>query len=82
MHVPREAMLLRIFIGEDDKARHRPLYEYLSNPADRLPARRHERRKHAAVWTISASMSPRSARSAVDLCRPFPGDAARRMKRS
>jgi hypothetical protein len=29
MHVPREAMLLRIFIGEDDKVRHRPLYEYL-----------------------------------------------------
>jgi hypothetical protein len=27
MHVPREAVLLRIFIGEDDKAGHVPLYE-------------------------------------------------------
>ena len=29
MFIPREAMLLRIFIGEDDKFRHRPLYEYI-----------------------------------------------------
>jgi PII-like signaling protein len=27
MQVPREAMLLRIFIGEDDRHRHLPLYE-------------------------------------------------------
>lgn len=27
MHIPREAMLLRIFIGEDDKHGKRPLYE-------------------------------------------------------
>jgi PII-like signaling protein len=27
MEVPRDAVLLRIFIGEDDKARGRPLYE-------------------------------------------------------
>jgi uncharacterized protein len=27
MHVPREAVLLRIFIGEDDRTKGRPLYE-------------------------------------------------------
>ena len=27
MHVPREAVLLRIFIGEDDRIKGRPLYE-------------------------------------------------------
>jgi uncharacterized protein len=27
MHIPRDAMLLRIFIGEDDKHKGRPLYE-------------------------------------------------------
>jgi uncharacterized protein len=27
MHVPSEAMLLRIFIGEDDKFGHKPLYK-------------------------------------------------------
>ena len=27
MHVPRNAMLLRIFIGETDRCGHRPLYE-------------------------------------------------------
>src|SRR3954452_2127144 len=27
MRIPRDAMLLRIFIGEDDKTRGRPLYE-------------------------------------------------------
>jgi PII-like signaling protein len=27
MHLPQDAMLLRIFIGEDDKHRGRPLYE-------------------------------------------------------
>ncbi|GAC1329072.1 MAG: DUF190 domain-containing protein [Beijerinckiaceae bacterium] len=27
MQIPRNAMLLRIFIGEDDKCRGRPLYE-------------------------------------------------------
>ena len=27
MHIPRDAMLLRIFIGEDDKYKARPLYE-------------------------------------------------------
>jgi uncharacterized protein len=27
MHIPRDAMLLRIFIGEDDKCVGRPLYE-------------------------------------------------------
>ena len=27
MQVPRDAMLLRIFLGESDKAGHRPLYE-------------------------------------------------------
>jgi uncharacterized protein len=27
MHIPRDAMLLRIFIGEDDKYKSRPLYE-------------------------------------------------------
>ncbi|MBV9113687.1 MAG: DUF190 domain-containing protein [Hyphomicrobiales bacterium] len=27
MHIPRDAMLLRVFIGEDDKYRGRPLYE-------------------------------------------------------
>ncbi len=27
MHIPRDAMLLRIFIGEDDRCRGRPLYE-------------------------------------------------------
>jgi PII-like signaling protein len=27
MHLPHEAMLLRIFIGESDKWRHQPLYE-------------------------------------------------------
>ncbi|MFI4997426.1 MAG: DUF190 domain-containing protein [Hyphomicrobiales bacterium] len=27
MHIPRDAMLLRIFIGEDDKFNGRPLYE-------------------------------------------------------
>ena len=27
MEIPRDAMLLRIFIGEDDKYRGRPLYE-------------------------------------------------------
>lgn len=29
MQLSRDAMLLRIFIGEDDKADHRPLYEAL-----------------------------------------------------
>lgn len=27
MQIPRDAMLLRTFIGEDDKFNHRPLYE-------------------------------------------------------
>src|SRR3954454_20381534 len=27
MQIPRDAMLLRIFIGEDEKCHHRPLYE-------------------------------------------------------
>lgn len=27
MHIPREAVLLRIFIGESDRAGHQPLYE-------------------------------------------------------
>jgi PII-like signaling protein len=27
MHLPKEAVLLRIFIGEDDKFGHKPLYE-------------------------------------------------------
>jgi PII-like signaling protein len=27
MQLPRDAVLLRIFIGEDDKSGHRPLYE-------------------------------------------------------
>lgn len=27
MQIPRDAVLLRIFIGEDDKAGHKPLYE-------------------------------------------------------
>ncbi len=27
MQIPKEAMLLRIFIGEDDRYEHRPLYE-------------------------------------------------------
>ena len=27
MNLPRDAMLLRVFIGEDAKFRHRPLYE-------------------------------------------------------
>lgn len=27
MHIPRDAMLLRIFIGQDDKYQGRPLYE-------------------------------------------------------
>jgi len=27
MHVPREAVLLRIFVGEDDRTKGRPLYE-------------------------------------------------------
>lgn len=29
MHLPHEAMLLRIFIGESDRWRHQPLYEAL-----------------------------------------------------
>jgi PII-like signaling protein len=29
MHLPHEAMLLRIFIGERDRWRHQPLYEAL-----------------------------------------------------
>jgi uncharacterized protein len=27
MHVPQDAMLLRVFIGENDRHQHRPLYE-------------------------------------------------------
>jgi uncharacterized protein len=27
MHLPREAMLLRVFIGESDRWKHQPLYE-------------------------------------------------------
>jgi uncharacterized protein len=27
MQIPKEAVLLRVFIGEDDKVGHRPLYE-------------------------------------------------------
>jgi PII-like signaling protein len=27
MNIPREALLLRIFLGEDDRYRHQPLYE-------------------------------------------------------
>ena len=27
MHLPQEAMLLRVFIGESDRWKHRPLYE-------------------------------------------------------
>jgi PII-like signaling protein len=27
MHLPEEAELLRVFVGEGDKYRHRPLYE-------------------------------------------------------
>ncbi len=29
MQIPRDAMLLRIFLGEDDKAGHQPLYEVI-----------------------------------------------------
>lgn len=29
MHLPREALLLRIFIGESDRWQHQPLYEAL-----------------------------------------------------
>jgi len=29
MHIPRDAMLLRIFLGEGDKAHGRPLYEMI-----------------------------------------------------
>ncbi len=29
MHLPQDAMLLRIFIGESDRWRHQPLYEAL-----------------------------------------------------
>ena len=29
MHLPHEAMLLRIFIGESDRWKHQPLYEAL-----------------------------------------------------
>ena len=30
MQIPRDAMLLRIFIGEDDKFKRRPLYEAIA----------------------------------------------------
>jgi PII-like signaling protein len=33
MHLPHEAMLLRIFIGERDRWRHQPLYEALVQKA-------------------------------------------------
>src|SRR6186997_2802033 len=33
MHVPRSAMLLRIFIGETDRCGHRPLYEAIVEKA-------------------------------------------------
>ena len=33
MHVPRDAVLLRIFIGEDDKHGRRPLYEAIVTKA-------------------------------------------------
>ena len=38
MHIPRDAMLLRVFIGEDDKARdtRRPLYEAIVMKAREL----------------------------------------------
>jgi PII-like signaling protein len=33
MTLPRDAMLLRIFFGEDDKFQHRPLYEVIVTKA-------------------------------------------------
>jgi len=32
MQLPRDAILLRIFFGEDDKVNHRPLYEAIVRP--------------------------------------------------
>ena len=43
MHIPRDAMLLRIFIGEDDKCKGHPLYEAIVLKA---------RAKHLAGATI------------------------------
>ena len=36
MHLPQEAMLLRIFIGESDRWRHQPLYEAIVTKARAL----------------------------------------------
>src|ERR1043166_3746451 len=37
MQVPKDAMLLRIFLGESDKAGHRPLYEEIVLKAREAP---------------------------------------------
>jgi uncharacterized protein len=37
MQVPKDAMLLRIFLGESDKAGHRPLYEEIVLKAREFP---------------------------------------------
>ena len=37
MQIPRDAVLLRIFIGEDDKFRHLPLYEAIVLKAREMP---------------------------------------------
>jgi uncharacterized protein len=37
MQVPKDAMLLRIFLGESDKAGHRPLYEAIVLKAREFP---------------------------------------------
>jgi uncharacterized protein len=36
MHLPENALLLRIFIGESDRYRHRPLYETIVLKAGEL----------------------------------------------
>ena len=37
MHLPHEAMLLRVFIGESDRWHHQPLYEAIVLKARELP---------------------------------------------
>ena len=48
MQVPADAELLRIFIGEDDKFEHKPLYEAIVLKAREMHNRRGTRRAQMA----------------------------------
>ena len=74
MKVPRDAVLLRIFFGEDDKYKHRPLYEAIvlkareMNLAGATVSRAHVGFGHSShIHTTKIFGSPRTFRSSSRL---------------